>query len=116
MVQTNALPHVFKIAAIRSAGHGQRGRGQDGRFHVFKQRLLQDLRNINRGGLQHNVGLPAARPARLAAVFEPEDRVLILRLHDESQLRLQLLAAANKAEDLLRFLRQQLQLGHDPAE
>ena len=48
MLQAYALADIIKVAAIRIARHRQRGRGQDSGFQIFKQRLFQDLRDIDR--------------------------------------------------------------------
>ena len=77
MFQAHALADIVKATAIRIAGNGQRCRGEHGSFKVFKERLLQDLRHVNRCCLQHNVRLPAARATPFAAIFNPEDRVLV---------------------------------------
>ena len=77
MFQTYALADIIKVSAIRIACHGQRSRSQNSGFKVFKERLLQDLRYVNWRRLQHNVGLPAARPTAFAAILDPEDRVLV---------------------------------------
>ena len=78
VLQAHALAHIIKAAAIGSAGHGQRGGGQDRRLQVFKKRLFEDLRNINGRCLQHNMGLSAPRAPPFAAVFDPENGVLVL--------------------------------------
>ena len=77
MFQTHALADIIKIAAIRIAGHGQRGGGEHSGFKIFKKGLLQDLGNVKRRRLQHNMGLSSTRAAAFTAIFDPEDCVLV---------------------------------------
>src|SRR5436305_2778444 len=116
MVHSQALPDILKIAALRRSCYSQRGRSEHSRVQVFEQRLFEDLGDINWSRLQNDVRLSGAAPAKLSAVLDPVDDVLISPLHNELKLGLHLLGAARKIANLGHFVGDQLKFRKYPLQ
>src|SRR5215472_8751566 len=116
MIQAYPPAYVFKAALVRLAGYGQGRRSQHRSFHVFKQRLFQDLGDIDRRRLQDDVRLAGAGLPAFTAPVDPENSVLVFRFHDERELCLQFLRTPGKAEHFVGLLGEDFQLAEDPRE
>ena len=60
--------------------------------------------------MQDGEDLSSAAPPEFAAIFNPENSLFTVMLHDEGQLILEFLGAADKIQDFTGLLRQSLQL------
>ncbi len=82
--------------------------------------FTQNLRDVNRCGLQKNIFAPAPGrpPARRIAssALDPEHSITVGGFEQKRKLHAQLLRAPGEVENLLRFFRDKLQLSLQPLE
>ncbi len=104
-----------RLDVVEAVGDGEGGGGEHDGVKAVKERLAQDGRDIDGRGLEEDVFGLGERAAP-AAALDPIDRVLLAALHEERELGVEFVGAADEVVDLVGLAGDGLELGVELAD